>query len=220
MDASHVPHYSDPTPSQRPSWTELDPNVVLPTSATVPRALQNPGRNICVSGQPDSDATATLQLATESVVASGKFLFRLSFSLLTYTVYDLNVTATPSASNAREGVTAESPSAWPADTDLNLVKGSSRLMLSIQTEVVQAMIQQSIDGLLTPLLFEHAFPDLALSNSFVRDALITAAARYGPTAAAMHARLINDNNYILKIIPLVRNFNLVTTKLILLEAAC
>ena len=119
----------------------------------------------------------------------------------------LYVTATPSASTAQEGVTIAPPSVWPADTDLKAVKDSKRLMLTVQTDFVRTVIQNSFEGVRASLLFEHAFPDTILSHTFIRDALITAAANYGSSATMMHARLISDREYIAKIVPLVRIVN-------------
>ena len=121
------------------------------------------------------------------------------------------MTATPLAPNSWEGATTASPSTWPADTDLKLIKGSTRLMLTTQTPLVQAVIKMSLGYIRTSLLFQNAFPDPILAGTFVREAVISAAANHGP-AATMHTRLVQDKDYISKIVPLVSHFDLMTTE--------
>jgi hypothetical protein len=53
------------------------------------------------------------------------------------------------------------------------------------------------------MLLEHAFPDVSLAQSFVRDALVNAAAGSGPATASIHQRLLNDADYLKKLTPLV-----------------
>jgi len=167
----------------RPSWQDTDGTVGVPRTASAPRPriLENPRRNIQASTQRDTDTATTLRVKTESVEPA-------------------DVTATPLA---LDSVTIESPSTWPADTDLKLIKGSTRLMLTTQTPLVQAVIKKSLLYIRTSLLFENAFPDAVLALTFVRDAVISAAANHGP-ATTMHTRLVLEEDYISKIVPLPR----------------
>ncbi|KAF8259190.1 hypothetical protein EI94DRAFT_1813761 [Lactarius quietus] len=143
---------------ERPSW-EL--NTIGPTaSATVPCPRDNPCHNGPASSQHGNVSAATLQLAAESIVALA-----------------------PSASDAEEEQITE------VATNLKLVngvKGPMQLMLTIQSPVIQTVISNSFEGLHATLLFENVFPDQAVSFTFIRDALITAALVHGPSATAMH----------------------------------
>jgi hypothetical protein len=105
-----------------------------------------------------------------------------------------------------------SPSAsvyqWPADTDLKVLPGPhKKVILTIQSTPLRTVIQDSFEHLRASLLFEHAFPDSVLVLLFIRNALVTAAERCGPTlgpvAMSIRSRLLNDNDYFLKISPLV-----------------
>ena|SRR6266702_6261063 len=101
----------------------------------------------------------------------------------------LNVTVTASPSNVhplQESVATESSSVWPTDTDLQLIPRSNCLMLTMQNLLIQAVIQDAFDNVQGSILFEHAFPDVVLALSFIHDALISAAARYGPAAGSIH----------------------------------
>jgi hypothetical protein len=102
-------------------------------------------------------------------------------------------------------VTVELP-IMPMATALQHILGSNRLLLTTQSPVIQAVIQDSFEHVRAALLFRHAFPGVGLAVSFIRKALITAAAMYGPEAEAIHTRLMDDTEYVLKIVPLVRIF--------------
>ena len=121
----------------------------------------------------------------------------------------MTVTASPSnAHPLQESVATESSSVWPTDMDLQLILRSNRLMLTMQNPLIQAVIQNTFDNVRGSILFEHAFLDVVLALSFIHDALISAAARYGPAAGSIHMRLKKDTEYMTKIVPLVskRNF--------------
>lgn len=108
---------------------------------------------------------------------------------------------------SQEDVQVLSPSAhvpsWPSDTDIQFVPGTTRVILTRQGTLLKSVLQDGFENLRASILFEHAFPDVVLAHSFIRDALITAAARSGPATASIHQRLLNDNNYLKKLAPLV-----------------
>ncbi|KAF8260811.1 hypothetical protein EI94DRAFT_1811234 [Lactarius quietus] len=104
------------------------------------------------------------------------------------------VTSGPSTSDTAVAVITE-PSPWPLSTDLKLVKtikGAAQMMLTLQPAVIWSVIANSFEGLRASLLFKHAFPDSVLSVTFIREALITLASIYGPSAADMQTRLTID----------------------------
>ncbi|KAI9444390.1 hypothetical protein BJY52DRAFT_1194415 [Lactarius psammicola] len=80
-----------------------------------------------------------------------------------------------SATNQPQGDTqTQSPSVWSVDTDIQFIPGTNRVILTMQV----------------------------LALSFIRDALITAAGRCGPTTALIYTQLLNDKDYLMKIVPL------------------
>jgi hypothetical protein len=97
---------------------------------------------------------------------------------------------------------------WPTDTDLKLIPGTKRLRLTMQNSLIRALIRNTFENVQGSLLFLNAFPDIPLTLSFIRDALITAAAQYGPAAQSIHTRLLNDKEYVTLLTPLVSNPNL------------
>jgi hypothetical protein len=54
------------------------------------------------------------------------------------------------------------------------------------------------------LLFSNAFPDVCNALTLIKDCLLTAALRLKPGATEMLERLTHDQDYLLKITPLVR----------------
>ena len=53
------------------------------------------------------------------------------------------------------------------------------------------------------MLFEHAFPDVVLTYSFIHDVLIMTTVGSGPATASIHQQMLNDETYIKKLSPLV-----------------
>ena len=92
---------------------------------------------------------------------------------------------------------------WPADTDLVLAAGSSKLSLLAQRPIVCAVIQEAIDNLRAALVFTNAFPDVCNTLTLIKDCLLDAAVRLKPGATEMLERLKHDQDYVLKITPLV-----------------
>jgi len=112
------------------------------------------------------------------------------------------------------------PPVWPPETDLVLTPGTSKLMLTLQQPLVQAVIQDSFEFVRAALLLQCALPNTGLSASFVRDALSSGAMLNMPGAASVLRRLQTDTLYRAKIVPLVSFSTLNLTKLTLFTAAC
>ena len=74
---------------------------------------------------------------------------------------------------------------WPADTDLVLAAGSSKLSLLAQRPIVCAVIQEAIDNLRAALVFTNAFPDVCNTLTLIKDCLLNAALRLKPGATEM-----------------------------------
>ncbi|KAI9449054.1 hypothetical protein BJY52DRAFT_1192902 [Lactarius psammicola] len=101
-------------------------------------------------------------------------------------------------------VSAESTSAWPVDTELQFAPGATRVMLTIQRPLMRSVIQDAIEILRASLMFDNAFPDSIHTLAFVRRSLLTSARKRCPTALSIHTRLVQDEDYISKIIPVLR----------------
>jgi hypothetical protein len=92
---------------------------------------------------------------------------------------------------------------WLLDTELVLSPGSNKLMLTSQHPIVRAVIQDAIDNLRVAMLFTNAFPDVCVALGLIKDCLLTAANRLKPGAKEILERLEQDQDYMLKITPLV-----------------
>jgi hypothetical protein len=92
---------------------------------------------------------------------------------------------------------------WPANTELLFPENTCKLRLTFQYDLVCVVIQDSFVNVCAVLVFEHAFPDVSLSQTFVRDALLLAAKSHMPGATSIHAWLQQDAKYLGKIAPLV-----------------
>lgn len=99
------------------------------------------------------------------------------------------------------------PTLWPADTNFVYADGSNRLKLMLQRPLVRLIIQDAIENVRASILFTDAFPDATLSMTFTKDALISAAKAHLPASYDIHARLMGDDDYVTKVIPLVRQYN-------------
>ena len=96
----------------------------------------------------------------------------------------------------------------PADSsELLFAPDSNRLMLTLQRPLLRLVIQESFENLQASLLFNHAFPKSRLALHYIKDALIGAANTYRPGSEQIYQRLIYDNDYMLKLAPLVSHTN-------------
>ncbi|KAN0130984.1 hypothetical protein V8E53_011117 [Lactarius tabidus] len=95
---------------------------------------------------------------------------------------------------------------WPVDTNLVFAAGSHKLMLLNQRPIVRAVIQEAIENLRAALLFTNAFPDVCSALMLIKDCLFTAALCLKPGASEVLHRLTNDQDYLLRITPLLSNY--------------
>ncbi|KAH9042828.1 hypothetical protein EDB84DRAFT_1559325 [Lactarius hengduanensis] len=166
--------------TERPSWLGAD---VAP-----PRTTQTPNRNVLDIGTSGS--------AKDHGSAASTPRFGTLSELRTPTV-ELSGTATTSQTEATTGAT------WPTDTDL-LPPGAKRLLLTNQDPLVRNVVQEAIENLRASLLFDHAFPTAPIAFAFTKESLITAAEKFKPGATHIQRRLQQDEEYLSKIVPLVR----------------
>lgn len=106
---------------------------------------------------------------------------------------------------------SKSPSAWPADTDIIFPLGGTRdgnrVMLTIQRPLLRLVIHDAIDELRACLIFNDAFPHGILAMSFARHSLNVAAEKHCPAALSISRRLIHDDDYAVKISPVVSSLD-------------
>jgi hypothetical protein len=93
------------------------------------------------------------------------------------------------------------------EADLVFAPGSTKVMLGLQSDLVQIVIQDAFEILLSSLLFIHAFPEGALTVQLVKDALIRAAQNHTPGALCIYQRLQYSAEYLKKVMPLVSVIN-------------
>jgi hypothetical protein len=96
----------------------------------------------------------------------------------------------------------EEPS-WPKETELYIMPGTSRVTLTTQRPLIRTVIQDAIDFVRASMMFDHAFPDGMRTFYVIRDALVAAAASHRPQSSSIHNRLLLDEHYVDRIIPLV-----------------
>ena len=76
-------------------------------------------------------------------------------------------------------------------------------MLRHQRPLIRKVIIDAIENVRASVLFNNAFPDMTLSITFVREALITAVEGHRPGSDRIRQRLMQDKDYFGKIAPLV-----------------
>jgi hypothetical protein len=94
------------------------------------------------------------------------------------------------------------------DTDLVPTPDSTKLNLGRQHRLVRVVIQDAFDLLHASLLFTNAFPDISLAGRFAKEALLRSALKHTPGSARIYQRLLNDKEYMLKILPMVSQMNI------------
>ena len=95
---------------------------------------------------------------------------------------------------------------WPMDTELIYVLGTNKLMLTMQSPVMQTVIHDAFQHILASLLLNCAFPDASVIPSVVRDALVVGAWSNVPRASNIHSQLLADGEYVAEMSHLVSPF--------------
>ncbi|KAH9039951.1 hypothetical protein EDB84DRAFT_1436917 [Lactarius hengduanensis] len=207
-------------PPQRPAWSgSTGPSTSA--SVAVPRAKQD---HTVATSQPAGCGTSAsvpvllpeTESESESVpptarapakVAVPTKAPRLQEDARTPSPPMLPTAKAPVPSEAhrlREDVRIQSPPKWAAETEIQFMPGTNRVVLTTQGTLLRTVIQDAFEYLRAAILFQHAFPDAALPLSYVHDTLITAARQCGPAAASIYTRMLNDTEYFTKIVPLLR----------------
>ena len=110
-------------------------------------------------------------------------------------------------------VSQSSQHIWPADTDIRFSPGKlNKVILTAQAAAVRIVIQDAMELVRADLMFRCAYPDATYTIATIRASLIEAAARY-PNTATVRRRLLFEEHYMMKIVPLV-SFSVVSTTLL------
>ncbi len=95
-----------------------------------------------------------------------------------------------------------------ADTDIMFIPGMNKITLTNQHPLLHAVIQEAFEHLRASLLFNHGFPNANVTLSLIRVSLIAAAESHSPKALQIHLQLLNDREYMEKMIQLVSSITL------------
>ena len=88
-------------------------------------------------------------------------------------------------------VVGPAPVVWPSDTDLVFVPGSNRLILTVQSPPVCAIIHDAFDNTQALLFFDHSFPDATMMPTLLGGCYLTVAAEsHNPRALVIRSQLI------------------------------
>jgi hypothetical protein len=90
---------------------------------------------------------------------------------------------------------------WPPETELVI---SKKMKLCLQQPVIRVLLQDANERVWVSLLFDNAFPDTDTALKMIRESILAAAERFEPGTSVIHERLKCDDEYLSKMIPLVR----------------
>ena len=94
------------------------------------------------------------------------------------------------------------------DTDIMFIPGTNRITLTNQRPLLRAVIQGAFDILRASLLFDHGFSNANVTPMIIRVSLIAAAESRSPKASQIHLHLLDDRDYMEKMIRLVSSITL------------
>lgn len=83
---------------------------------------------------------------------------------------------------------------WPAETDLLLVSGSNKVMLTVQRPLMRAVLQDTFERIRAAMVFKTAFPNVFETIDMITDNLIIAAEK-NERATNIYNRLVIDGDY-------------------------
>jgi hypothetical protein len=92
---------------------------------------------------------------------------------------------------------------WPADTDIILVPGTTRMRLTAQRPLIRCILQDSFEHIRMSLMFRNAFPDVFAIPVLIQESLTMAAESRLPKANDILRRLQSDEEYMDIMMPLV-----------------
>ena len=83
---------------------------------------------------------------------------------------------------------------WPSETDLLLVSGSNKVLLTIQRPLMHAVFQDTFERIRAAMVSQNAFPNVYETLEIIKECLIKAAV-FNDGARNIHNRLLFDANY-------------------------
>jgi hypothetical protein len=86
------------------------------------------------------------------------------------------------------------PPTWPAETDLLLLPGCNKVMLTVQRPTMHAVFQDTFERIRAAMVFQNAFPNIYDTIEMITDNLIRAAESID-RATNIHQRLLMDGDY-------------------------
>lgn len=107
---------------------------------------------------------------------------------------------------------------WPTETDLVFLQGSNKLMLTVQSPLIRAVIQDSIERTRASLLFLNAFPNLFETLEYIEEALVSAAEQI-KAAASIHRRLQGDHMYTINMSRVVSSSYIISLRVLMSYSA-
>lgn len=96
--------------------------------------------------------------------------------------------------------------AWPVDTDVIFVSGTTRVLLTNQSPIMRSIIQDALENIRVFLLFNNVFPNVITIPSITRNAMV-AAAETRWLSSRIYQRLLNDEDYVTIMNHLVSYYN-------------
>ena len=85
--------------------------------------------------------------------------------------------------------------AWPVETDVIFVSGTTRVLLTNQSPIMRSIIQDALENIRVFLLFNNAFPNAITIPSITRNAMV-AVAETRQSSSRIYQRLLNDEDYV------------------------
>jgi hypothetical protein len=110
-------------------------------------------------------------------------------------------------------VPAPSQESWPADTELLLVPGSKKIMLTVQRPLMRAVFHETFERIRAAMMFQNAFPNVYDTIEMITDNIIRAAETVDQ-ATNIFNRLVLDGDYTSEMSRLVSLRLSITTLLI------
>ena len=93
------------------------------------------------------------------------------------------------------------------EVELVLTPDTNTLMLMMQHPLLHLVIWDLFNILHVLLMFINAFPNAPLAVQFVKEALLHSALNYAPCTDNIYQQLMNNKEYMCKIVPLVSHMN-------------
>jgi hypothetical protein len=92
------------------------------------------------------------------------------------------------------GAPGPSQHVWPSETDLLLVSGSNKVLLTSQRPLMRAVFQDTFERIRAAMVSKNAFPNTFEAMEMITECLVKAA-EFNDRATNIHNRLLLDDDY-------------------------